>query len=96
MEYISREDYCDENCGKENRKGYKTCKNCGMLNIPTADVQPVRHGRWSECYTDTHHYSGICSVCGKASIKNLTSSLYEYCPRCGARMDLKGVEKNEY
>lgn len=41
MEYISREDYCEENCGKENREGYKTCKNCGMLNIPTADVQPT-------------------------------------------------------
>lgn len=40
-EYIRREDYCEENCGKENREGYKTCKNCGMLNIPTADVQPV-------------------------------------------------------
>lgn len=40
-EYISREDYCEENCGKENREGYKTCKNCGMLNIPAANVQPA-------------------------------------------------------
>lgn len=40
-EYISRADYCEENCGKENREGYKECKNCGMLNVPTADVQPV-------------------------------------------------------
>lgn len=40
-EYISREDYCEETCGKENREGYKTCHNCGMLNVPTADVQPV-------------------------------------------------------
>lgn len=26
---------------KKNRKGYKTCTNCGMLNVPSADVQPV-------------------------------------------------------
>lgn len=41
-EYMKREDYCEENCGKENREGYKTCKNCGMLNVPSADVQPVK------------------------------------------------------
>lgn len=40
-EYIRREDYCEENCGKENREGYKTCTNCGMLNVPSADVQPA-------------------------------------------------------
>lgn len=55
--------------------------------MPSADVQPVKHGQWSECYTDTHHYSGICSVCGKASIKSLTESLYAFCPKCGAKMD---------
>ena len=49
-EYISREDYCEENCGKENREGYKTCRNCGMLNVPSADVQPVKHGRWEEIH----------------------------------------------
>lgn len=47
----------------------------------------IKHGRWSECYTDAHHYSGICSVCGKASIKSLTESLYAFCPKCGAKMD---------
>ena len=43
-EYMSREDYCEITCGKENRDGYKTCHNCSMLNVPTADVQPV--DRW--------------------------------------------------
>ena len=45
-EYMSKEDYCEINCGKENREGYKTCKNCGMLNVPAADVQPVK---WISC-----------------------------------------------
>lgn len=61
---------------------------CQVISeMPAADVQPVKHGRWSECYTDTHHYSGICSICGKASIKSLAESLYAFCPKCGARMD---------
>lgn len=55
--------------------------------MPTADVQLIKHGRWSECYIDTNNYSGICSVCGKASIKSLTESLYAFCPKCGAIMD---------
>lgn len=44
VDYIRREDCCEENCGKENREGYKTCTNCGMLNVPSTDVQPV--SRW--------------------------------------------------
>ena len=54
--------------------------------IPVADVQPVKRGKWSECYTVSHHYSGICSVCGKASIRNQQSEPYEFCPHCGAKM----------
>lgn len=60
--------------------------------MPTADVQPVKRGKWHECYTDSHHYSGICSACGKASIKNLNEKPYDYCPRCGADMREKEGE----
>lgn len=55
--------------------------------MPASDVQPVRHGRWSECYTDSRLYSGICTVCGKASIRSIKENPLEYCPKCGARMD---------
>lgn len=95
MEYMSREDYCEENCGKENRKGYKTCTNCGMLNVPTADAQPVRHGRWTD-----HHCKHIeqlnanliqakCTYCGRYSDKIDAYCRYldlEYCSHCGADM----------
>lgn len=55
--------------------------------IKPADVQPIKHGRWSECYTDSRLYSGICTVCGKASIRSIKENPLEYCPKCGARMD---------
>lgn len=88
-EYISREDYCEAECGKENREGYKTCKNCSMLNVTSADVQPVKHGKWirKESYgsRDNFYYCSECNriinvVCGD-SLSN-----YPYC-HCGARMD---------
>lgn len=91
MEYMSREDYCEENCGKENREGYKTCKNCGMLNVPSTDTQAVKHGRWIDiheyCKMNGYIPSGIgicywCSECGKTEPK-----ISDYCPNCGAKMD---------
>lgn len=79
-EYMSKEDYCEINCGKENREGYKECINCGMLNVPTADVQPMKHGKWKKRMSTSDSIK--CSVCGN-------NHEYEtnYCPHCGARMD---------
>lgn len=101
-DYISREKaietiqyrVCQGHGNKEHICKRGSCAYCGIMEvmsdisgIESEEVQLVKHGQWSECYTDTHHYSGICSVCGKASIKSLAESLYEYCPKCGARMD---------
>ena len=55
--------------------------------MPNEDVKPVNHGRWSECYTDSRLYSGICSVCGGAAIRGVKGKPLDYCPNCGARMD---------
>ena len=55
---------------------------------PAADVAPVRHGRWEQCFEDWRQQieGDKCSVCGfehyGASIKN-----YNYCTNCGAKMD---------
>lgn len=84
-DYIRREDYCEENCGKENREGYKTCRNCGMLNVPSADVQPVKHGRWE--LTNNPSFRK-CSECGAWWSSDITDNCFtNYCPKCGARMD---------
>jgi hypothetical protein len=65
----------------------------GLVNkvfdaIPTADVVPVRHGRWIEQPRD-FDLCGVayyqCSECGK---EQQASS--NYCQFCGARMDKDG------
>lgn len=56
----------------------------GLLeNVPSADVAPVRHGRWIDMNTPTENYFPRykCSVCGHGS------DFSNFCPNCGARMD---------
>jgi hypothetical protein len=60
---------------------------------PTADVAPVKHGRWI-WYSEICAYS--CSECHKYQYGNTLDVLngtYRYCPNCGARMDLDEVEE---
>ena len=49
-----------------------------------ADVAPVRHGRWLCVDTDTEQFF-LCNRCKK---KEYWES--DYCPHCGAKMDLEG------
>ena len=55
-----------------------------ILDIPAADVEPVRHGRWVNESFYTH-----CSVCGNMAIYDKYGQEVEsdYCPNCGCRMD---------
>lgn len=56
--------------------------------IPTADVSPVRHGQWVKEKRDVliHWHCSACKECFYLDMPNA-----EYCPRCGAKMDLKEV-----
>lgn len=64
------------------------------INIaPTIDAVPVVHGRWKiKLLDDYQKYSVICSICGWVGIENYDSydvpSDFNYCPNCGAKMDL--------
>ena len=49
-------------------------------DLPTADVQEVRHGYWKERMSTLS--SVKCSECGNSHEYDTT-----YCPNCGARMD---------
>lgn len=95
-EYISRKNILSDI--EENiKKGKSEQENLAVMMLemfdkyikefPAADVQRVKHGRWSECYTDSRLYSGICSVCGGAAIRSVKANPLDYCPNCGARME---------
>lgn len=67
-----------------------------ITEIPSADVEQVRHGRWvgyPECLKYTNAYSDdhiVCSVCEECySILDNDCGRFNYCPNCGARMDKK-------
>ena len=61
-----------------------------ILDAPAADVAPVRHGRWVDAYPDIEpnpmFMYGICSECG---FEQGISKYLNYCPNCGAKMDLE-------
>ena len=58
-----------------------------ISELPTADVEPVRHGEWiildrTEMFTEAK-----CSCCGHKMIFGAHSFYSNYCPNCGAHMD---------
>ena len=52
--------------------------------IPTADVAPVRHGRWEIVVGSDGKEHMVCTGCRKQ--QDLTG-VFSYCPNCGCRMD---------
>lgn len=55
-----------------------------LRKVPTADVAPVRHGRW-ETNSDRPD-SLICSVC-KCGFDMWKHDPHNFCPNCGSKMD---------
>ena len=55
-----------------------------ILDAPTVDAEPVRHGRWYsvENYMGTSRTVYVCSECGSMSNRK-----DNYCWYCGAKMD---------
>lgn len=62
-----------------------------IRNAPTADVAPVRHGKWEPG-------NPICPVCGENKFKDLDADVWadwqpKFCPNCGALM--REIENGE-
>lgn len=71
-----------------------------LADVPTADVEPVQHGRWEWFDEDTGtpltghewEWGWRCSCC-KTELPNSYDNPYDppqikYCSNCGAKMDL--------
>ena len=57
-----------------------------IINLPPADVSPVRHGLWIEHKHYHHaHYIDSTYECSECKVEESLTS--DYCPNCGARMD---------
>lgn len=66
------------------RFGYKLAIRY-IENAPTVDVQEVKHGKWDEIRGAYGKLEGwIHRDCGRMSMGK-----DNYCPKCGARMDLE-------
>ncbi len=84
MEYIDRESVIV--AVSEAYEPYASTLLAKLFNriseIPAAKVEPVRHGRWSPS-ADRRTSKVVCSECFSRSPLR-----FNYCPDCGAKMDL--------
>lgn len=65
-----------------------------VQNIPAADVEEVKHGKWIGKQLDNFRkYEVTCSNCDWIGIENYDSYdnpfEFNYCPSCGTKMDLE-------
>lgn len=80
--------------------GIADCIASEVSRVPAADVVPVVYGRWiswedaDNCIPSPNRHE--CSVCHDAAqmLVNNIELLSNYCPNCGAKMDLED-EKGE-
>ena len=56
--------------------------------LPAEDVAPVIHAKWLESVSFESGF-WVCSNCSFVSEAVAAPKLYNYCPNCGAKMDLK-------
>ena len=59
-----------------------------ICKLPAADVAPVVHGKWIYKKEWGRLITNECSVC-KQILTTQNGELMNYCPHCGAKMDLE-------
>lgn len=82
--YYSARDILDKAIGTD---AYFQIKSI-LTGLQSADVAPVRHGKWIEMRADYEGGDGslmstYCSECGR----DMGIGKANYCPNCGAHMD---------
>lgn len=87
--------YCQQVC--ENIDGNGTlCKHLmtdksEIDSLPTVDAVPVVHGHWTRIINPRDGYD--CFQCSSCKRVDLELMEYDYCPRCGAKMDETTVNR---
>lgn len=66
-----------------------------LRSIPAADVVEVRQGWWIAKNADGSWRVDTCSVCNKDTHYVRFAPEYDFCPNCGAKMDLPEPPKEE-
>ncbi len=61
---------------------------------PAVEAEPVRHGEWTVIDNDWNEETIYkCSICKEELVTidgTPAKDLWNYCPNCGAKMDLEG------
>lgn len=101
IDTFQRNAYDDWNQGVSTTwaNAFSECANM-VKDIPSADVQPVRHGHWIERESGTEDKENgfetviVCSHCDfpattfySEDCESRTQIRTDFCPNCGARMD---------
>ena len=85
-------------CRDGRKQGVDFVLDCPLPDIPTEDVQKIRHGKWIDKWNGKYaNPTYICSICKEsATLENYIDELFtthqrqklsSYCPSCGAKMD---------
>lgn len=67
--------------------------NGHLLNNPISETESIKHGKWNTVVNSNNHITYYCPICGSIFNKGCADlGDYNYCPNCGAKMDLDEVE----
>ena len=83
-------------CRDGRKQGVDFVLDCPLPDMPTADVQEVKHGAWNVLQRRMNSDIVQCSNCKEEfyyAKGHLQIGKMLYCPNCGAKMDgIKGAE----
>lgn len=76
-------------CGK-HWDGHTDADVDRLLSIPSADVAPIRHGRWKPFDLTYGRSVYYCTACNNSAVvpTAIAEPTYNYCPNCGAKMEV--------
>ena len=82
---MAEKEYIELESAKKVLEEHYAFNSAELLDeVPKADVQEARHGKWIE-KPYLLGTSNFCSLCGENY--GMPHGKYKFCPNCGAKMD---------